>query len=157
VAKLYREVSGNLYTGDATSLQAQNRPFWVQLTGYDGSKWYSWVEVQPTYGGTFVELVGGRYGFLEAEGADTVYPAYNAANVVVPISTSTVGDPNGSYVLLQRAYFDAGDTTLQWVWVFWWCCGPQQSLVVMTDWQCVDGVVQIIKKRITGQFTVSDP
>lgn len=118
MALLTRGADGNLYTGDATSLQAQNRKFWAQLTDYDGSKWYAWTEVQPTYGGTFVELPGGRSGKITPT---VVYPAFCAEQTVqVTIFTSVIGATNGTYVEMQRAYFDAGSTTLQWVWVFWW-------------------------------------
>lgn len=163
MAYLFKEVSGNLYTGDSTSLQAQNREFWAQLLDYDGEKWYSWIEVQPTYGGTFVQLTGPRFGNLVPT---LVYPAFNAQqDVVVPILTSTIGDPDGTYVKMRRAYFDPitseSPSTLQWVWVFDWSAPeelPEQSLTVVTNWECIpSGQVVLTMKTITGQFTISDP
>jgi hypothetical protein len=152
VARLFKEVSGNLYTGDATSLQAQNRKFWVQLTAYDGAKYFAWTEMQPTYGGVFIKLDGGRFGTF------TTYPAFCAEQqAVVPITTAVLGSASGTYVQLERAYFDASTPTFQWVWVFEWPFSPITCIDVMVDWQCVNGVAVITKKRICGNFTISDP
>jgi hypothetical protein len=146
---LMRSVDGNLYTGDATSLQAQNRKFWAQLTSYDGAKWYAWTEVQPTYGGTFVKLDGARFGTITPT---LVYPAYCAdQNLAVPISTSVIGSVNGSYVEMERAYFDAGSTTLQWVWVFNWA--PSGNTFVT---QTITNAVTITDNN-TFNWIINDP
>ena len=147
--------NANLSFGDESATQDINVPFWAQLTAYDGVQWYAWMEMQPLYGGRFQALDGARYGSITPT---LVYPAYCAMQgTAVPITTSALGDPNGSYVKMERAYFDNGvNSTLQWVWVFWWP-GPFQSVDVITDWECVDGMAVITKKRLTGYFIVSNP
>jgi hypothetical protein len=93
------DVQGNLYTGDSVSLSAFNKPFWAQITSYDGSQYYAWTEVEPLPGGTFQNRDGGRTGTL------TSNPAFepNAGTVTL-----------NSYVQLIRAYFD---TARDWVYV----------------------------------------
>ncbi len=148
--------SGNLFTGDDAMVGVRNPKRWIQLLDYDGSKWYSWVEVQPNYGGKFVQIDGGGHGEITP---DVVYPAYNSVDVAVPITTTTIGDDAGTYVEANLAYFDEGQTTLQWVWVFTYCCAAKevQCIDVIVGWDCVDGIPVITKKRICGQFTITDP
>jgi len=96
-----RELQGGVYTGDSSSGPVLNKPFWAQITDYDGTtKYYAWQEVQPVAGG-FVVSPGGASGDLNQN------PAY-APN---PASTSiAIND----YVLLRRSHYDPA---LDWVYV----------------------------------------
>ena len=87
---IYLEVHGGLFVGDQASQENVAPPFWVQITGYDGSKYYSWVE-QVRDGSTFTARDGGR------SGTTTVWPAWDPNGKFVP---------TGAYVLLQYLQVD---------------------------------------------------
>ncbi len=96
---IYQEVQGNIYSGDGTTLAAQNLPFWARVTSFDGVRYYGWQEHLPTEGGGFVLLDGGRSGVI------TRNPLYepNSASIML-----------NSFVQLKRAYFSSA---FDWVYL----------------------------------------
>lgn len=136
------DVQGGLYTGDATSLAALNKPFWVRLTSSDEITLnttpdalkiigYGWVEQSWGVPGTpsllstdgpLVDLPGGRSGTISGkDGATkTVNPAIDLAgnlvstNTASEVNNTTTTYGNNRYVLLRRAYYDPN---YDWVYV----------------------------------------
>jgi hypothetical protein len=148
------DVQGGLYTGDATSLAALNKPFWARLTSSDEITLnttpdaikitaYGWVEQAWGVPGTpsllstdgpLVDLPGGRLGTISGkDGAtETVNPAIDlAGNLIV---TNTAGEVNNTtttygnnrYVLIRRAYYDPN---YDWVYVI--LCGSVDSFAII--------------------------
>ena len=101
--------SGNLYS-PTWNPQVANLPFWAKLLSFDGSKFYSWVELTSEIGG-FVDTDGGRFGTL------TLNPAYEANGLGLKVP---------SIVLLKRGYFDSS-TGMDWVYVVAGLSGSSSS------------------------------
>lgn len=81
----------------ASGTKQDFRPFWVQLTAYDGSKYYTWKEQQfnPSTGG-LVDLEGGRFG------DNTTNPVFDPNNTVFTLP------------IFVRVALDNYDPTVDW-------------------------------------------
>ena len=89
--------SGNLWRATWNN-QVANLPFWAKLLSFDGSKFYSWEEVEPAPVASFIPIDGGRFGSL------TLNPVYEI---------NGLGLKTPAFVLIKRAYFDPG---MDWVY-----------------------------------------
>lgn len=99
---LQPEIQGGLFIGEGQSIPGLNKPFWAKITDFDGVKFYTWSEyylIRISTDPEFIFLPGGRFGTI------TNNPAMDANGAVLELN---------SYVLLQRAYFDA---TYDWVYL----------------------------------------
>lgn len=103
MAELLSEFQGGApYAGDANTVAAMNKPFWVQVGSFDGTQYYDYTEVVPDSTGTsalFTIQPGGRTG------TTTNGPLFEANNEFLP--------PN-VYVLARLAHFDP---VLNWTYV----------------------------------------
>lgn len=85
-----QELQGGTFSSNAQAVAGLNKPFWARITDYDGTKFYSWVQVEWIYEGA-TDMEGGM--------AET-------------FATGPARDPNGCFVpvgtvvLLQRASLD---------------------------------------------------
>jgi hypothetical protein len=124
------EVRGNLWTGDATTSAALDKPFWAILTAFDGDKYYAWTEVVPAHpnDGSFITNPGGRTGTL------TTSPAIVATDDYAPINPGTATNNRFGLVMLKTAYFD---NARDWVYVVVWRAGV--DAVKITGTTLTDG------------------
>lgn len=140
------EVFGGLYLSDDQSVMGMNRPFWAQLTDVDYTTGlYAWTEqdygtVDPT---TWIDRPGGRSGTL------TSSPAYDANGVIPNVP---------SYVLLQRAFFDA---TYADTYVIVWCFGssvpPSSGGILIVDYPIIAvGASSTVVVNDTTYFKAGD-
>lgn len=132
-----KEVQGNYWTGDSTSLASLNKPFWVEVTGVDGSgEFYAWTESEPFPTATFNQPDGLRDGTVLRN------PLYIANSFPITI---------GSYVLIRRAYLDE---YLDWVYVVVEYASPYQTFTNITvEGSLVVGGVNITVSGGTTYFT----
>lgn len=142
---LMNEVQGGIWTGDQTSVQGLNKPFWAKLTAYDGTKFYAWTQYVPAPTASFAAygaVEGGKHGTL------TINPAYEPNN-------ATIGVPK--YAWIQRAYY-VPDNDWVYVVVSW---SNDDCIEVVTDVYCrqnADGSSELVVTKVTicGVRVVTD-
>lgn len=86
------DINGGLFTGDAQSTANLNKPFWAQITDYDGVKFYAWTQVTP-FSSTAMPTAGSWSGGTATITANNEF----VAGQIVVIQGMTPSGYNGVY------------------------------------------------------------